>query len=259
MIDIKKASQEFDKYARNYDLTLETLKMKYHHTYRVMKISEDIAKSLNLSEEDIQLAKLIGLLHDIARFEQYTRFKTLADSISIDHGDLGVEILTTNNYIRKFVQDDKYDNIILKAIENHNKYKIEDGLTERELLFAKIIKDADKLDIFFETLNYFYKTESSIKEIEEGQVNAEIMEEINQKILVKRKPNATAIDRLIVNLAFVFDYYIKYSFEVMKREDYVNKIIDKFEFKNQETKEKMEEIRTILNQFIEEKIEDDKI
>ena len=45
----------------------------------------------------------------------------------------------------------------------------------------------------------------------------------------------------------------------MKREDYVNKIIDKFEFKNNETKEKMEEIRTILNQFIEEKIEDDKI
>ena len=85
------------------------------------------------------------------------------------------------------------------------------------------------------------------------------MEEINQKILVKRKPNATAIDRLIVNLAFVFDYYIKYSFEVMKREDYINKIIDRFEFKNQETKEKMEEIRTILNQYIEEKIEDDKI
>ena len=132
-------------------------------------------------------------------------------------------------------------------------------MTERELLFAKIIKDADKLDIFFETLNYFYKKESSIKEIEEGQVNAEIMEEINQKILVKRKPNATAIDRLIVNLAFVFDYYIKYSFEVMKREDYINKIIDRFEFKNQETKEKMEEIRTILNQYIEEKIEDDKI
>ena len=66
MIDIKKATQEFDKYARNYDLTLETLKRKYHHTYRVMKISEDIAKSLNLSEEDIELAKLIGLLHDIA-------------------------------------------------------------------------------------------------------------------------------------------------------------------------------------------------
>ena len=259
MIDIKKASQEFDKYARNYDLTLETLKMKYHHTYRVMKISEDIAKSLNLSEEDIELAKLIGLLHDIARFEQYTRFKTLADSISIDHGDLGVEILTTNNYIRKFIEDNKYDDIILKAIKNHNKYKIEDGLTERELLFAKIIKDADKLDIFFETLNYFYKTESKMQEVEEGKIDNQIMEQLKQKVLVKRKPNATAIDRLIINLAFVFDYYIKYSYEAMKKEDYVNKIIDKFEFKNQETKEKMEEIRTILNQFIEEKIEDDKI
>ncbi len=259
MINIEKATQEFDLYSRQYDLTLETLKRKYHHTYRVMKISGDIAKNMNLSKEDIELAKLIGLLHDIARFEQYTRFKTLSDSISIDHGDLGVEILTTNNFIRKFIEENKYDDIILKAIKNHNKYKIEDGLNERELLFSKIIKDADKLDIFFETLNCFYKEESIIQEVEEGKIDNEIMKQIKQNVLVKRKPNATAIDRLLVNLAFVFDYYIKYSYEEMKKENYINKIIDKFEFKNKETKDKMEEAREILNQYIEEKIKDDRI
>ena len=71
----------------------------------------------------------MGLLHDIARFEQYTRFQTFSDLKSIDHGDYGVEILKQNNYIRKFIDTDEYDNIIFKAIKNHNIFKIEDGLT----------------------------------------------------------------------------------------------------------------------------------
>ena len=113
MIDLDKATSEFDKYVRKYYMTNKIIKLKYHHTYTVVQLSEELAKSLNLSDEDIKLAKLIGLLHDIARFEQYTRYKTLSDSLSIDHGDFGVEILTENNFIRKFIEDDKYDNLIL--------------------------------------------------------------------------------------------------------------------------------------------------
>ena len=43
---------------------------------------------------------------------------------------------------------DQYDNIIKKAIYNHNKYKIEENLNDVELLHRKIIRDADKLDNF---------------------------------------------------------------------------------------------------------------
>ena len=224
MIDLDKATSEFDKYVRKYDMTNKIIKLKYHHTYKVVQLSEELAKSLNLSDEDIKLAKLIGLLHDIARFE-----------------------------------DDKYDNLILIAIKNHNKYKIEDNLPERELLFSKIIKDADKLDIFSETLNCFYKKENEIDEIENGVIDEQIIEQIKQNVLVKRKPNSKSIDRLLINLAFTFDFYFEYSFKTMKEADYINKIIDRFNYKNQETKIQMEKIRNLLNQFIKEKIKDDRI
>ena len=100
--------------------------------------AEESAENMNLSEEQVKLATLIGLLHDIARFEQMKRYGTYKDKISIDHGDFAIEILEKDNFIRKFIETDKYDNIIKIAIKNHNKYKIE-NLEGEELLQSKII------------------------------------------------------------------------------------------------------------------------
>ena len=254
MINVEKAIKEFDKYAKSYDLTKTELERKYHHTYRVMKYSENIAKSLNLSDGEIEISKIIGLLHDIARFEQFTIYSTFSDSKSVDHGDLAVKILEQNNYIRNFIEEDKYDDIILKAIKNHNKYKIEENLNEKVLLQSKIIRDADKLDIFYETQTIFYQDKEKIKEIENSVIKEEKLSQIKQKKLIKKEANNKQIDMLLINLGFVFDINFKYSFKILKEKDYINKIIDKFEFKDKENKKTMQEIRNILNQYIEEKI-----
>ena len=66
----------------------------------------------------------------------------------IEHAEFGVKVLFEDNLITKFIEDRKYDNIISKAIYNHNKFKIEDNLNDIELLHCKIIRDADKIDNF---------------------------------------------------------------------------------------------------------------
>ena len=104
---------------------------------------------LNLDKENIELAKLIGLLHDIGRFEQIKQYNTFSDKDSIDHGKLGVEILFKQGKIRNFIKSAKYDEIIKKAILNHNRKEIEKGLNPKELLHSKIIRDADKIDILY--------------------------------------------------------------------------------------------------------------
>ena len=76
MIDLEKCKDEFLKYTEKYDLNNDNLKRKQLHSLRVMQKSRIIAKSLKLSEEEIQIATLIGLLHDIGRFEQYTKYNT---------------------------------------------------------------------------------------------------------------------------------------------------------------------------------------
>lgn len=251
MIDTEKAKLEFDNYAKQYDIEDETLNRKYYHIYRVMKIAGEIAESLKLSEEEIQIAKIVGLLHDIARFEQYKRYKTFSDVKSIDHGDFGAEILKKDNFIRKFVETDEYDEIIIKSVKNHNKFKIEENLSDKELLYSKIARDADKLDIFFEILTMFYKDLKEIEILENGTISEEIMEQvINEKqVLIKRGINN--VDKFIIILCFTFDLNFKYSFDIMQKEDYINKIINRFDFKNAETKERIEQTRQILNNYIQ--------
>ena len=77
---------------------------------------------MGLSKEDQDLAELIGLLHDIGRFEQVRLYHTFSDKISIDHGQKGVEVLFADKWIRKFSQDETYDTIIyLKLKKDYQK------------------------------------------------------------------------------------------------------------------------------------------
>ena len=84
-INLEKAKKEFIKYTENYDLENSRIKGKQTHSLRVMEISRQIAEGLKLSQEEIELATLIGLLHDIARFEQFTQYHTYRDMESFDH------------------------------------------------------------------------------------------------------------------------------------------------------------------------------
>ena len=92
-MNLEKAKKEFEIFVQQYDLENEKIKRKFGHSFRVMEKAGQIAKSLSLPNEEIELSKLIGLLHDIGRFEQERIYKTFKDHESIDHGDLGVEIL----------------------------------------------------------------------------------------------------------------------------------------------------------------------
>ena len=162
MIDLENAKNELKKYISNYDLNNPEITRKVGHSYRVAEISKRIAKSLNLEQEEIELAELIGLLHDIGRFEQQTIYKTYDDIYSIDHGELGVKILENNEYIRKYIENSQYDKIIKTAIFNHNKYEIEENLEQKTILFCKIIRDSDKLDILYEAIAMFWKDEIKV-------------------------------------------------------------------------------------------------
>lgn len=249
-IDLEKAKQEFLKYTERYDLTNDKIKLKQVHSLRVMDISEQIAQKLGLTYEEINLAKLIGLLHDIARFEQYTKYNTFKDLESVDHGNLGVEIL--QNDIRKYIETDKYDNIIFKVIDNHNKYIINDKLSDKEKLFSEIIRDADKMDIFYEAVVKFWKGKE--EQVEKSIMSDEIIKEFKKYNAIKTRTNETEIENIVKIIGFIFDINFKSSFEILEEKDYINQIIDRFQMKDPNTRQKVEEIRKIANEYIKQKL-----
>ena len=119
---IDNALEEFKNYTKNYLEYGKMIDLKINHTNRVVSLCGKIARSINLSKKEVDISKLIGLLHDIGRFEQYKKYKTFNDKKSVDHADLGVEVLRKDDYLRKYIIDTKYDKIMLNSIKYHKNY-----------------------------------------------------------------------------------------------------------------------------------------
>ena len=257
-INIEEAKEEFIKYTENFNTKDENIERKQQHSLRVMKIAEQIATNLKLNEEQIQIATLIGLLHDIGRFKQYTDIEVGNNLEEFDHGDYGAKILFEEGLIRKFIETNKYDEIIKKSIKNHNKFSIETGLTQEELLFAKLIRDADKIDILYESIDIYYKNNE--EEVNKSVLSEKIYNEFTKKATIKKGKNVRLkfIDDITCVISFIYDINYKTSFEIIKEKDYINKIIDRYNFQDQSTKTKVEEIRKLANEYIKEKTTEEK-
>lgn len=104
VINRKNVINAFAEYVRNYDPSDEKIKLKIDHTYRVAGLCQRIAESLGLSESDVDIAWLLGMLHDIGRFEQIRRFGTFNDAQSVDHAEFGADLLFKEGLIRKFAE-----------------------------------------------------------------------------------------------------------------------------------------------------------
>ena len=259
MIDIVKAKEAFNKFLERYKADEDVLgfELKIVHTYHVVENARLLAEKLNLNEQDAKLAELIALLHDVGRFEEITYLKQF-DSISFNHAKHGVKMLFEQGLIREFIEEDTYDEIIKIAISNHNRLAIEEGLGERELLHAKIIRDADKLD------NFRVKKEEKIEaifpgmvkdkeHIESSLVSDKVYETVLNKECVNIHDRQTALDCWVCILAFVYDLNFKETFEIINELNYVDVLIDRFTY-TKETKERMEKIRKVIKEFIEERL-----
>ena len=92
-INREKALAAFKEYTDRYDSSRDMIRLKIEHTYRVCGLCQQIARSLELPEEEVDIAWLTGLLHDVGRFEQQRVYGTFIDADSIDHAKYGARIL----------------------------------------------------------------------------------------------------------------------------------------------------------------------
>ena len=248
MIDIEKCKEEFRKYVKKYDLENDDVKRKYEHSLRVMEDSKKLAKLLDLNNDEVEIATLIGLLHDIGRFDEYS----IKKDNNFDHGDHGVEILKKDNYILNYIDNEKYIEIILKSIKNHNKLEIEKDLDEKTLMFCKIIRDSDKIDILYEGVYIFWNKKEEKENVENTKFSKYMEEEFIKQKQIKRLSNIKndTIDGLFMLLSYVYDINFKETLQMIKKENYINKILSRFNFKDEIIKEQVNKFRDILNKYV---------
>lgn len=253
MIDIENAEKEFNKYVSNYNPEHPRVDLKISHIKRVVKNSRIIAESLNLSEEEINLAELIGYFHDLGRFEQIRIANTFSDRDSgIDHGEFSVKVLFEDGLIRNYIQDAQYDNIIKEAILNHNKATIKSNLTEKELLFSKIIRDADKLDIFYNITFSDFPAMFWYKDFNCDEINPKIMEQFEQGSIINYDWIKNNADLILAFYGYIYDLYFNKTLQIVKEETYLDIFYDRVleVFKSEKIHEQLKKVHSIYQKYM---------
>ena len=237
--------EEFNKYVSNYDLNNKDIRLKYNHSFRVMELSEKYANLLGLYEEDVKLAKTIGLLHDIGRFEQLAVYHTYNDSKSIDHADYSVEQLFDKEEIKRFYKNKNHWDIIRLAIKNHNKFAITGVSDDRSLLHCHLIRDTDKLDILYNwsTLHDIFPIDEDIK------FSKNVITSIRNHESVKKEDIKNSSDRNACFMAFIFD--IHFDECVNEAYNYIKKVYNELKYK-----EIYKEAMEIIDNYVKERIGD---
>ena len=261
MINIDKAIRSFEKYVSNYNLNDSSIHLKVVHTYEVIEIMKKLCFWLRLNEEDTQIALLIALLHDIGRFEQYTIYQSFEDYKTVDHALFSSKLLFKEGLIRKFIDTNIYDDIIRVAIEQHNKYKIDEDIDEKSLLFVHLIRDADKLDNFrvkeTETIETLFKI--SQEELEKEVITDCIYKQFKDKKLIYGPSRITHLDMWLSYIAFIYDLYFKESFVYIYENDWINRSFNRITPIGKETNKQYNELRIIIHQYVREVLEYGKV
>lgn len=249
----EKLIQAFEEYVANYDLNNPNIYLKYIHTGKVAENCECIAKSLNLSEADCELAWEIGMLHDIGRFEQLRRFDTFLDSISIDHAQFGADLLFKEGLMKLFDEAGENNELIEKAVRYHSLYRIPEDLTEREKVFCQIIRDADKVDIYranFETgLDVVYHV--SKEELRNSIITPEVYKVFCEERAIPRNITRTVADHLVGHIALSFELVYPKSRELAAEQGFVWKLLET-KFENPETIRTMSKIYDKIKKWYEQ-------
>lgn len=221
----KKYCDSFKNLTENQQLSFV---IKKEHSLRVAEIALELAIKLEWTAEEQKAAFLIGLLHDVGRFKQLADFNSFNDDKSIDHAENAVEILNSENLFEILGIENK--GLIFAAIQTHNKFKIQDGLTGQELLHAKLIRDADKLDIYKVLIDYYSKKNGTVNhtltwELQKGiAVSPAVAKEILSGKMVSKKNIVSEIDVKIMQLSWVYDLNFRPSFESLMKNRYLESI-----------------------------------
>ena len=256
MINFNSALDEFFRYTEQFKKNPK-IDIKRKHSLRVMKNCEKLAVYLGLNNEEIELAKLIGLLHDIGRFEQINKYNTFLDRNSVNHAELGIQILFEDNKIRDFIQTNQYDNLIRTSILNHNYREISNDIRDDKiLLYCKIIRDADKIDIFPVVINDGIENAVvfDIDDISKENLTCEIMKDCLNHKSCRKEYMKTNIDCIVVWISYIYNLNFNYSLKIIKDNNYIDKMIKLVNYKNEKTNNDMEKIRVSVHDYINSKV-----
>ena len=230
--DVGKVEEWFHRYVQTFRSGDEDLQrnitLKEEHTQRVCTEIRDIGKQLELDAHGLFLADVIARLHDVGRFEQYARYRTFSDRDSEDHAELGIAVLEREGVLDRFEAPER--DLILCAIRYHNRAVLPEEETSDCLFFSRLLRDADKLDIWQVVIDHYQRGESEGNEaIELGLPDTPgFSEEVYEDLLQHRIVDIDHVQNLndfkLLQVGWVYDINFAPTFQRIRERRYLEKI-----------------------------------
>jgi len=206
----------------------ESMDLKREHSLRVCEAIVDIGRSLDLSREDLCIAEVAALLHDIGRFEQYKRYRTFADYKSEDHAALGVKVIQVNRVLHGLKP--ALAEMIVRVVGCHNRADLPVGEDERCLFFLRLLRDADKVDIWRVVTEYYQNAGHDRNQTIEldlpdrPQISDAVYKTLMNGKLVQMTDLKTLNDFKVLQIGWVYDINFPRTFEIIRENKYLEMI-----------------------------------
>ncbi|MDZ7724582.1 MAG: HD domain-containing protein [candidate division KSB1 bacterium] len=222
----------FQIYAETYKFGSQDLRentiLKQNHTRRVCKEIRMLAESLHLSDEQKALAEITALFHDVGRFEQYLRYHTFRDHVSDNHAELGLRILQRYGILQRLSSNDR--SLITRAIRYHNRAKLIEDETPECLLYARLLRDADKLDIYHVVTEYYHRRDGKRSNTIELDLpdtpgcSDAVVADIRAHEIVHHTGIHNLNDFKLLQMGWVFDINFSATLQAVQERQYLEKI-----------------------------------
>jgi len=212
-------------FKNNNDELQTTIIIKEEHTERVIEEIIDLSKELGLDTHEIHLAEIIALFHDIGRFEQYYRYKTFSDHKSVNHAELGIKILKEHNVLGEL--DEELQKLIFCSIKNHNLPALPDSEEDVCLFYSRLIRDADKLDIWRVVTDYYNRNDREINSalVLELPDTPEISRSVYEALINKHIVNIMHVNNVndikLLQAGLIYDINFKPTLDCVKKRGYI--------------------------------------
>jgi len=229
-IDLESMKEWFSGYCRSFytDNTEDNrnFALKERHTSLVCANMHILADSLMLHDDERLTAEAIAMFHDVGRFEQFRRYSTFRDDMSVNHAALGVRVLAEEGVLERIAGEERQS--IFRAVNLHNVFRIPAAISGRDLLFIRMVRDADKLDIW-RLFAEFYKTSETERASAAGlglpdhpRYSRDLLKRLQKREMVQLSTLETLNDFKLLQLSWVFDLNFPASFRLVLERGYID-------------------------------------
>jgi hypothetical protein len=234
----------------------ENILLKKMHTKRVCEEILTIGSTLGLGEEALIFSELTALFHDIGRFEQYARYKTFADYKSENHAELSVKILKKSNVLNGL--SPSLTDLIYRIVSYHNRSCLPDWETDQCLFYSKLLRDADKLDIWKVLTDYYLRRDGISNRAIELElpdtpgISDKVYDAVINKEIVDSHHIRNLNDFKVLQIGWIFDINFKPALDAVISRHYIELICSVLP-----ASERVDNIKTVVRHYIENQFVDE--